>query len=377
MNITHDITTCTTLAIVATILAITGTIVSIIIYRVYWYEIRIFCSQLFRPTLPHRFPTQPTYLHPYPLHHYVPHSINESSLPSLDLPISTDGGREDKTDSPGNAQRHQELDIGQEGQAVLYSEFQEILVVSTAGLRPTNPDPDTVSNESGICVWDSQAWTEQELAETLLYIVLSDNEESYTPHSPTDSKMASPPDRQSTFLFPSAPGPPTTVMASNNPFQTLQPSPRVPSLKHEGNTPSISELQQRLEKLVPGRSMSGSSTPSTAMHLAHDWRNKSIEHAKLPEAMVESLFRPSWLTDSEETKEKWIQDKLASMYMSIWNMRQADLSTEVAWRLSPLGQQWRTADPVEQMDIINHSVTEQAMVIFNEKYPTYAYALSC
>ncbi|SJL01327.1 uncharacterized protein ARMOST_04647 [Armillaria ostoyae] len=157
MNFTHDITTHTTLTLVAMIVAVTSTITLFITYQVYQYEIGLHLCHFFQPTL--CFPTQPThphlYLHPPP--HYVSNTVSESSLSELNLPISTNRGSEGKVDSPGIYQDCQKLDISRQGQAILYSKYQEILVVIMTATKSTNPIPNTMSNESGIHARDSQA----------------------------------------------------------------------------------------------------------------------------------------------------------------------------------------------------------------------------
>ncbi|PBK62507.1 hypothetical protein ARMSODRAFT_980575 [Armillaria solidipes] len=160
-------------------------------------------------------------------------------------------------------------------------------------------------------------------------------------------------------------------------------------------------------------------TPTTAEQVVHDWRAK--QQPSIGEGSEPPVQKPTPSTKSSKRSERdslstssrggsnsiegtertrslgdtlgslsihgWDNTSMrgiavttpearASEYMSIWNTRCTILTTEVSWRLSPLGLEWERADPVEQEDIINYSTTEQAIQIYNTFYPEHALAPS-
>ncbi|SJL08414.1 uncharacterized protein ARMOST_11777 [Armillaria ostoyae] len=98
---------------------------------------------------------------------------------------------------------------------------------------------------------------------------------------------------------------------------------------------------------------------------------ESTEHASSLEETLGSLSIRGWPSEHMQDEDEMTPDEQASEYTRIWNSRCTDLTTEVAWRLSKIGQAWKQADPVEQVDIVSHSAAEQATNIFNELYPHY------
>ncbi|KAK0431934.1 hypothetical protein EV421DRAFT_1925346 [Armillaria borealis] len=190
------------------------------------------------------------------------------------------------------------------------------------------------------------------------------------------------------------------------------------------------ELQQQLRQLLsestqPGLSSSESPSatkslpPSTSEQVAQEWRTKqppstgqeyepttpkptpstkssrrsdahspstssqggsrSIGDTECASSLGDTLGSLSirgWSSSRMKGKDEMTPDEWAYEYMSIWNTRCTDLTTEVSWRLLEAGQAWEQVDPVEQEDIISHSATEQAIKIFNEFYPRYALPLS-
>ncbi|KAK0431141.1 hypothetical protein EV421DRAFT_1743392 [Armillaria borealis] len=186
MNITRNITSRTTLALMATIVGITTAITTFLIYRVYWYKIRQYTRRLFlvTPCQPApRFPTQ-SFMVPY---HYVPRTTGGSLLPPL-LPSQSTGlfSLALTKDSSCIHTEQEELDVGEEGRKHLYGEYQEIPVVITAGplsIPPFSPE---------FPAHDSITRRARDIAPNCPVIIISDSEtiSDYVSHSLTNFEYA-------------------------------------------------------------------------------------------------------------------------------------------------------------------------------------------
>ncbi|SJL08415.1 uncharacterized protein ARMOST_11778 [Armillaria ostoyae] len=197
MNITCDITSQTTIALAATIIDITTFITTFLIYRVYRYEIRQYIHHLFLVTPCQPAPCYPTVSFTVPFH-YVPYAHSGPIRPPLPplFPSQSSGLSTSAyaSDSSCIYMEQEELDLREEGRRALYSEYQEIPAISTAGLsRRLEESPAVPTTEPFESATSSSKFPTHHSTPRPVIIITdneTDNENDYAPHSPTDSEYA-------------------------------------------------------------------------------------------------------------------------------------------------------------------------------------------
>ncbi|PBK68976.1 hypothetical protein ARMSODRAFT_975294 [Armillaria solidipes] len=393
MQNTPDISTRTLIALVATILGITGVLTTFLLYRTYKNEIRQFIRQLclYAP----RFPT-PAYVE-HPGGAFIPRRPRFSrTLPQRYVP-TTDGASWSVDNLPplfpsrstGLSSLADEQDIGQEGGHIIHDEYEEV---------PTIPDPILSEERIQILITPSSPLSSPEfpLREPGIPVVIH-------PTLPPSQNISS--------------GAATT---SANTSPPLDPTPTYDELIQQ-----LAKLQQEKNWLDSQRSTTKSSAPmpatelsliSTAAQLARDWRRNptpatgpgskaalkkpalsmrqtlrsaesthsssnwsgssdidSIAQTSSSKDSLGSLSIRGWSNEPVSAQMNMTSQEQEAMYMSIWRSRRAGIPTEVTWMHSEEGQAWRLADPAEQEDMLSYSADVQATILFNEKYPRYAY----
>ncbi|PBK70576.1 hypothetical protein ARMSODRAFT_974494 [Armillaria solidipes] len=326
MQYTIDINTRTLIALVGTILGVTITLTTFLLYRTYKYEIGW--------------------------------SDNHGSW--------SDRGTDIELPPLFPSQSTNEQDIGEDGGHFLHEERKEVgaihPILSEEGIQNITAPQSSLSSP------------EFPLQEPGIPVIIRSDTPTYSPASPTLSEYTIRISDNQGGRFRSY-TPPSDVRRAAATARELTAGEELAQLTARNN-----ELERIIacDRTIADFYCRAARPRLSSESSAEYWIRQTTSHAEsdaINEADEEiwrehpHQFELIWLERYRQYQAHQIKQGLPGVSLDT----RVAIQSEVTWMHSEAGQAWRLADPAEQEDILSHSVDVQATVIFNERYPRFPY----